>query len=70
MYLVGLANAGRGKRSRSQQGNVDSVETSLSDGRNKPKMDESKVADQMKVFTPNFIATSVSFPVNDDKWFP
>jgi hypothetical protein len=30
----------------------------------KPKLDESKVPDQMNVFTPNFISTSVSFAVD------
>jgi hypothetical protein len=33
-------------------------------------LDESKVADQMNVFTPNFISTSVSFAVDYAKWFP
>jgi hypothetical protein len=32
----------------------------------KPKLDESKVADQMNVLTPNFISTSVSFAVDDE----
>jgi hypothetical protein len=36
----------------------------------KPKLDESKVADQMNVLTPNFISTSLSFAVDYDKWFP
>jgi hypothetical protein len=36
----------------------------------KPKLDESNVADQMNVFTPNFISASLSFAVEYSKSLP